>query len=124
MIVKLPTMPRPKLPEHKVKDTVGIKLPKNVISELETIGRTLDLKPSAVGRELLMLGLAVYKASSGNEILANLLFRKSEISRVELKENPDRKLILGKDLPEGYREFDPIAIEPTKARAEKTKRRK
>lgn len=63
-------MGRPRLPASKLKETVGIKLPPSVIAELESIGEKLGQKPSAVGREMLLLGLSVYRASGNSKIFA------------------------------------------------------
>lgn len=65
-------MGRPKLPVTELKETVGIKLPPSVIRELESIGEKLQQKPSAVGREMLLLGLSVYKATGGSKIFATV----------------------------------------------------
>lgn len=61
-------MPRPKLPKDKVKETVGIKLTPDVITELEAIGKEWDCKLGTAGRELLLLGLAVYRAAQASEV--------------------------------------------------------
>lgn len=61
-------MARPKLPVSELKETVGIKLPPSVIRELELIGEKLGRKPSSIGREMLLLGLSVYKATGKSDI--------------------------------------------------------
>jgi hypothetical protein len=65
-------MARPKLPKDQKKDTVGIKLPPPVIDRIEELHEEWGVKHSAVGRELLLLGLAVYEAGKGNKTLARL----------------------------------------------------
>jgi hypothetical protein len=50
--------------------TSGIKLPKAIIAELETLGTAWGCKPSAAGRELLLLGLSVLKAAQKSRIFA------------------------------------------------------
>jgi hypothetical protein len=66
-------MPRPKLPEEQVKETVGVKLTPDVIRELNEIADAIGSRPSAVGRELLLLGLAVYKGVAGSPILGQIV---------------------------------------------------
>lgn len=66
-------MARPKLPTELVKETLGIKLDPATIRELEAIGAARNLKPSAVAREFLLIGMAATEALRGNTFLAGLL---------------------------------------------------
>lgn len=55
-------MPRPKLPTEKVKETLGIKLEPANLEEVQAIADATGRKAGSVGRDLLLLGLAVRKA--------------------------------------------------------------
>lgn len=61
-------MPRLKLPEGQVKETVGVKLPPAIIDELSEIGAAWDMKPGTVGRELLLLGLAFVRSTRQDDL--------------------------------------------------------
>ena len=61
-------MPRRKIPDEERLETEGIGLPKQVIERLEEISLRWGVKRSAAGRELLLLGLAVYEAMHAGEV--------------------------------------------------------
>lgn len=62
-------MARPKLPEDKLKETVGIKLPPGAIESLKVKAEEQDRKPSAVGRDMLLLGLSIAESETVEETL-------------------------------------------------------
>lgn len=69
-------MARPKLPDDQRKETIGIKLPPEVIETLNTLAEEQDRKPSAIGRDMLLLGLSVTEqpTESIEEVLKNAQF--------------------------------------------------
>jgi hypothetical protein len=86
-------MARRKLPEEEVMVTSGIKLPKEIIAELENLGNAWGCKPSTAGRELLLLGLDVLRAAQKSRIFIKFIQRESvEIEDKEVAE----KLFKGK----------------------------
>lgn len=54
-------MPRRKLPESKKLKQAGIKLPPQVLEEVQALAAELDEKEGTTGRRLIQIGLAVVK---------------------------------------------------------------
>lgn len=62
-------MARPKLPKDQVKETVGVKLTPGDIAYLQRIADATGSTASGVGREFLLLGMAVYRSVKNPESL-------------------------------------------------------
>lgn len=83
------TMPRPKLPEDQVMETVGVKLPPGVIAELDQLSDEWECKRGSAGRDLLLLGLAVVRATRSSDLPLGLaLTRLGTDSAASLKDLP------------------------------------
>lgn len=90
-------MARPKLPTHLVKDTVGVKLTPDVIEELNAIAESVGSRPGTIGRELLLLGLAVYKSSRGSALLSEMMAANYEPAAKALIDDDEAGLLFGLD---------------------------
>lgn len=62
-------MARPKLADTAILKDFGIKLHDNTIAEIEALAEEWDMKKSTAARELLLLGLAVIKASQHSKLI-------------------------------------------------------
>lgn len=90
-------MARPKLPAEKVKETVGVKLPRDIIAELARLGALWDCAPSAAGRELLLLGLAVLQGSKDSKIF------QEKLNHLDI--------VRSEDLPHDYDETEHLHVD-------------
>ena len=62
-------MARPKLSDDRILKDFGIKLHDDTVADIVLLAEEWDMAKSSVARELLLLGLAVVKASQHSKII-------------------------------------------------------
>lgn len=62
-------MARRKLPEDQKLQTVGVNLSAGTIERLDSLAKEMEMKPSLVARELLLLGLAIIETAGNNQLI-------------------------------------------------------